>query len=269
MARITTIAVIGILLVCALTSCHVDKKITYFRDAPDSIYVQSKNIAGAAYLTPQIHPADLIQISILTLDPETNSVQTASNTSSFAVQPGSSQSPGGQLANVTGFLVDNEGFVELPVVGKIKLAGMTTSEARDTIHNRVAIFYKNPVVNVRFANFNITVLGEVARPASYVVPSEKVSIIDAIGMAGDLTIYGRRENVLLVRDSAGQKQMVRFNLNSTETFKSPYFYLKQGDMVYVEPSKSKVASTDAARTRNLTLIGAGLSVLIVLFSSIR
>jgi polysaccharide export outer membrane protein len=268
MARIKPISVICVLLVYVLTSCHIDRRITYFRDVPDSIFVQSKNINAAAYQDPQIKTADLLQISILTLDPQANSVLTTANSSTFAVQPGSSQAPG-QLTNVSGFLVDNNGAVELPVIGKVKVAGMTTSEARDTIHNRVAVFYKDPVVNVRFANFNITVLGEVARPASYVVPSEKVSIVDAIGMAGDLTIFGKRDNVLLVRDSGNQKQMIRFNLNSAETFRSPYFYLKQGDVVYVEPAKSKAASTDAARTRNLTILGAGLSLLVVIFSSIR
>ncbi len=270
MARIKPISVICVLLVYAfLTSCHIDRRITYFRDVPDSIFVQSKTITGAAYVDPQIKASDLLQISILTLDPSANSVLTSTNTSNFAVQPGSSQTPSGQLANVAGFLVDNTGVVELPVIGKVKVAGLTTAAARDTIHNRVEVYYKNPVVNVRFANFNITVLGEVNRPAAYVVPSEKISIIDAIGMAGDLTIFGKRDNVLLVRDSGNQKQMIRFNLNSAETFQSPYFYLKQGDVVYVEPAKSKAASTDAAKTRNLTMIGAGLSLLIVIFSSIR
>jgi polysaccharide export outer membrane protein len=122
------------------------------------------------------------------------------------------------------------------------------------------------VVSVRFANFNITVLGEVARPATYVVPNEKVSILDAIGMAGDLTIYGKRENVLLIRDSLGIKKMMRFDLNSTSTLLSPYFYLRQGDVVYVEPAKSKIAASDAVKTRNITLLGAGLSLLIVIFS---
>ena len=244
-------------------SCNTNKKITYFKDVPDALYKTAQNIPSVPYQDPLIRPNDILQISILTLDPQVNNVLTAANTSSFAVQPGSSSAPAG-AASVSGFLVDNSGHVELPAIGKIKVSDMTTATARDSIHNRVATIYKDPVVNVRFANFNITVLGEVARPATYIVPSEKVSILDAIGMAGDLTIYGKRENVLLIRDSSGIKQMVRFDLNSSTTLMSPWFYLRQGDVVYIEPNKSKVASTDAVRNRNITLIASGISLLIVI-----
>ena len=247
------------------SSCGTNKKITYFKDIPDSLYESAKNINSFPFRDPVIQTSDILQISILTLDPQANNVLTTANTSSYAVQPGSSITPAGTTP-VAGFLVDNTGQVELPVIGKIKVAGLTTSAARDSIHNKVAAYYKDPVVNVRFANFNITVLGEVARPATYVVPSEKISILDAIGMAGDLTIYGKRENVLLIRDSSGTKQTIRFDLNSTSTLASPYFYLRQGDLVYVEPGKNKIAASDAARTRNITLLASGFSVLIVLFS---
>lgn len=256
------------ILLCAILfacSCGTNKKITYFQDISDSLILNPKNIIGATYQEPTIQPNDLLQVSILTLDPQVNNILTSANTSSFAIQPGSSISPASGAA-VTGFLVDNTGNIELPIIGKIKVAGLSTATARDSIHTRVAGFYKDPVINVRFANFTITVLGEVARPATYVVPSEKVSIMDAIGMAGDLTIYGKRENVLLIRDSSGIKQMVRFDLNSSNTLLSPYFYLKQGDMVYVEPGKNKIASADALKTRNITLLASGLSLLIVLFS---
>lgn len=254
-----------LLLTGLVSSCSSNKKITYFQDIPDSIYRTARNLTVTPFSDPVIQANDILQISILTLDPQVNNILTANNTSSFSVQPGSSSSPAGPQS-VTGFMVDKQGMIELPIVGKIKIAGLTTSEARDTIHARVASYYNSPVVNVRFANFNITVLGEVARPATYIVPNEKVSVIDAIGMAGDLTIYGKRENILLIRDSLGHKKSVRFNLNSSELLNSPYFYLKQGDMLYVEPSKSKIASTDGVRTRNLALLASGVSLLIVIFS---
>ncbi|WP_276481361.1 polysaccharide biosynthesis/export family protein [Paraflavitalea pollutisoli] len=252
-------------LVLAMSSCTMNKKITYFKDIPDSLYLAALQLPSLQYSDPAIQPNDLLQVSILTLDPQVNTLLAVGNNSTYSVQPGSSNSPGSPTA-VTGFLVDREGMIELPIVGKVKVSGLSTSIARDSIHARVALYYNNPVINVRFANFSITVLGEVARPATYIVPNEKVSILDAIGMAGDLTIYGRRENILLVRDSLGQKQTIRFNLNSAETFVSPYFYLRQGDMVYVEPNKSKIASTDAVRTRNISLIATGLSLLIVIIS---
>jgi len=268
MNRLSQFYSVASLLFCVILfacSCGSPKKITYFQDTPDSLYLSPKNIASLPFREPTINPNDILQVSILTLDPQVNNILTAANTSSFAIQPGSSNAPAGG-ASVPGFLVDHTGSIELPIIGKIKVAGLTTAVARDSIHNRVAAFYKRPVVNVRFANFNITVLGEVARPAAYVVPSEKVSILDAIGMAGDLTIYGKRENVLVIRDSAGIKQMIRFNLNSTSSLLSPYFYLKQGDIVYVEPNKNKVVASDATKTRNITLLASGLSLLIVLIT---
>lgn len=247
------------------SSCGTDKKITYFKNIPDSVYQSAKGLPSFAFADPLIQPNDILQVSILTLDPQINTVLAAGNTTSFSVQPGSSTSPVAP-SPISGLLVDNQGTIELPVIGRIKVAGLTTTIARDSIRQRVSQFYNSPVVNVRFANFSITVLGEVARPASYVVPSEKVSILDAIGMAGDLTIYGKRENVLLIRDSLGIKQYVRFNLNSADMFSSPYFYLRQGDMIYVEPGKSKIASTDAVKARNISILATGISLLIVIFS---
>jgi polysaccharide export outer membrane protein len=258
--------VIGCILWSSLlSSCITNKKVRYFQDISDSIYLAPGKINSATFSDPVIQPNDILQVSILTLDPQANTALAASNTSTFSVQPGSSSSPASPAA-IGGFLVDKDGMIEVPIIGKLKVAGLTTAVARDSIHERVAVYYNKPVINVRFTNFSITVLGEVARPATYVVPNEKVSILDAIGMAGDLTIYGKRENVLLVRDSIGAKQYIRFNLNSSETFTSPYFYLKQGDMVYVEPAKSKIAQTDAARTRNITLAATGISLLIVIIS---
>ena len=253
------------IVILFLSSCTTNKNITYFKDVPDSVYSVTHNIAQVPFTDPLIQPGDLLQISILTLDPEANNILTSSNSSNFSVQPGSSGS-GNAPSAVAGFLVDKAGYIEIPIAGRIQLGGLTTSEARDSIHQIVSNFYKDPVVNVRFANFSITVLGEVARPATYVVPNEKISVLDAIGMAGDLTIFGKRENVLVIRDSAGQKKFTRFNLNSSETFTSPYFYLKQGDMVYVEPNKSKVASTDAIRTRNITILASGITVILALIS---
>lgn len=252
-------------IVSYASSCTVDKKITYFKNIPDSIYHVANQLPSQAFSDPLIQPNDILQVSILTLDPQVNTVLAAGNNTAFSIQPGSSNSPV-TPAPISGLLVDNRGTIELPVIGNIKVDGLTTSVARDTIRNRVAEYYNSPVVNVRYANFSITVLGEVARPASYVVPNEKVSILDAIGMAGDLTIYGKRENILLVRDSMGIKQYVRFNLNSSDVFMSPYFYLKQGDMIYVEPSKSKIAASDAVRARNISLFATGLSLIIVLIS---
>lgn len=247
-------------------SCHVNKKLAYFKDVPDSLVVP-KSVEAAKFTDPKIQPNDIVQVSIITLDPAINTMLNSDNTTSFAVSPGAASAPVASQP-VNGFLVDKEGNIELPIIGKVKISGLTTAEARDSIHNKVAIYYKQPVVNVRFTNFTITVLGEVVKPSTYIVPNEKVSILDALGMAGDLTIFGRRENVLLIRDSVGQKKFVRFDLNSSKIINSPYFYLQQGDMVYVEPNRAKAASTDAIRTRNFALIASLITVFVTIVSKL-
>jgi polysaccharide biosynthesis/export protein len=261
------------LLGCCLTilvSCNSTKRIAYFQDIPDSIAKDGKLIKSSAFADPVIQPNDILQVSILTLDPGNDNTNTLgnANASTYSVQPSSSNSTA-VAQGVPGFLVDKNGYIELPIVGRVKVAGLTTAVARDTIYNRVEEFNQTPVVNVRFANFNITVLGEVNRPAIYTVPNEKVSILDAIGMAGDLTIYGKRNNILLIRDSVGHKQFVRFDLNKSESFTSRYFYMRQGDVLYVEPNKAKINAMDATRTRNFAIAASALSVLIILLSRIN
>ena len=206
---------------------------------------------------------------MLTLDPQAHSIFSNTNMINFPTQPASSYFPPSMGQSVPGFMVDKEGMIELPVAGKVKVAGLTTSAIRDTIQRRVSNYYKDPVVNVRFANMGITIIGEVKQPATYVVTNEKISIIDIIGLAGDLTVYGKRDNVLLIRDSAGTKQYVRFDLNSSKTLSSPYFYLRQGDVVYVEPNKQKITSTDFIRVRNYAIIGSTISLLFIVITNIK
>jgi polysaccharide export outer membrane protein len=162
-----------------------------------------------------------------------------------------------------GFLVNKEGYIEIPLLGRFYLAGLTTIQAEDSISKRASLYYKLPTVYVRFANFKVTVLGEVLRPGSYIVPNEKATIFDALGYAGDLTIFAKRENALLIRDSGNQTRLVRLNLNSKDIVKSDYFYLKQNDVIYVEPTKAKLANLDAVQNKNYAIIGAILSVLII------
>jgi polysaccharide export outer membrane protein len=147
--------------------------------------------------------------------------------------------------------------------------GKTTDSVREEIKNKAAAYYKDPVVNVRFANFRVTVLGEVNKPSTYDMPNEKVTLLDALGAAGDLTIYGKRENVLLIRNKDGKKEFVRFNLNQSNLFTSPYFYLHQGDVVYVEPNKAKVASTDLTQVKRISIMASVLSLLIVAVSRVN
>ncbi len=254
---------------CLMIACKSYQNVPYFKDIPDTI--------RGSYASPltsfediRIQPDDIIQISIQTIDPQINQQLAAGSGSTFTTQSSSSLTGAAASgAAVNGYRVSQDGYIEIPLTGRMRVAGMTTEEARDSLRNRASVFYKAPVVNVRFANFQITVLGEVTRPATYVVPNERVDVLQALGMAGDLTIYGKRENVMVIREEAGKKSFARLNLNSSDIFQSPYFQLRQRDIVYVEPAKSKAASTDVAQTRLIALLGTFTSVLIVLFSRIN
>jgi polysaccharide export outer membrane protein len=259
-----------------ISSCSTPKNITYFNDVSDT--VQKRLVDQATYTTPAIQPDDILQVTIQTMDPSSTSMLNQQNISSWPAGgttnagnssvpvPGLSTNP----ANVSGYVVDKNGFVVLPLIGKVQVAGMTTDKVRDEITAKATEFYKDPIVSVRFANFKVTVLGEVTRPSTYIMPNEKVTLLDAISMAGDLTIFGKRENVLLIRDAgANKKEFVRFNLNDSKIFSSPYFYLHQGDVVYIEPNKSKVSSTDMAQTRRISIYASVLSVLIVIATRIK
>ena len=152
----------------------------------------------------------------------------------------------------------------MPYIGTIYVKGLTTDQVRDTVAAKIAFYFKDPVVNVRFANFKVSVLGEVKSPSTFLIPNEKPTVIDALGLAGDITIYGRRDNVMLIRDLDGQKEITRLNLDSSKSISSPYFYLRPNDVLYVEASASKVQSTDAYRNRNYAIIAAALGFLTVL-----
>lgn len=248
----------------AFSSCGMRKNVVYFKDIPDSVFLASKNIPTTQFTDPKIKPNDIVQVTILTLDVAVNAMLNAEGTASFSTQPATSSGQAG--GPVTGLMVDKDGNIELPVIGKIKIGGLTTAEARDSIHDKVEVHYKNPVVNVKLSNMAITIIGEVTRPATYYIPNEKVSVLDAIGLAGDLTLFGKRENILLIRDSAGVKQFARFNLTSSSIVNSPYFYLQQGDLVYVEPNTARIRSIDAARRNTYSLLISAAAILIsVLF----
>lgn len=267
------------LLALFFSSCKSYKNIAYFKDLPDSIYKTPYVIDSNQFIDPLIRPNDILKIDIQTLDPGLSGIPGNGGAGSSITSALSSSSAVSSLLGMqagaassenptSGYLVDKDGYVDIPIAGKIKVGGLTTAEARDAITKVATTYFVNPVVNVQIINFKVTVIGEVMRPGQYTVQDEKASILDAIGMAGDLTIFAKRENVLLVRTVNNKKEFIRFDLNSSELFKSPYFYLKQGDMIYVEPGKSKAAVTDAAQARQITLITSISTVVIVLISYI-
>lgn len=244
-------------LVILFGSCTTSRKTVYFNDLPDTARFEW---AAAKFTEPVIQNDDILMINIQTVDP--GSTSAVNQGTAMQLIGGSSNSNIGNQ-QTTGFLVDRNGTVTIPMLGEIKVTGLTTHQAKEVIAEKVSIYYKEPIVQVRFANYKFTVLGEVSRPATYTVQNEKVSLLDALGMAGDMTIYGRRDNVLLIRDQDGAKEFVRFDLNSATMFESPYFYLKQNDVIYVEPGKGRAAAAENPRWQFYSMIASFISVAVL------
>ncbi|MBS1526228.1 MAG: polysaccharide export protein [Bacteroidetes bacterium] len=235
-----------------LTSCVDQKQIAYFQkglNEPDTIAV------AKAYV-PKIQTGDILEISIGSLNPlassffnpfSTTTIPTdniGARSSNANSNNANTTSPSLVQSGAPGFLVDASGDIELQLVGSVKVAGLTTTEARDLIKEKLKIYLKEPVVNVRFLNYKISVLGEVMHPSVYVIPNESITLPEALSLAGDMTIFGKRDNVLVIRDENGKKVFGRVNLTTRDVYQSPFYYLHANDVVYVEPSKGRIAQTD-------------------------
>lgn len=210
-----------------LFSCVNTRKATYFNDAKDGTITSVIPVPESV-----IHKNDLLNITVTSLNAQATEVFNQPNV----------QGPNNE---VVGYLVNNDGNIQFPILGTLKAEGLTKEQLKASITKKLVDrqLLTDPIVTIRLMNFRVTVLGEVRNPNVIQVPSEKISLLEAIGLAGDLTIYGKRENVLVIREENGQKVIKRINLNSSELLTSPYYYLKSDDVVYVEPNKSRVASS--------------------------
>ena len=217
--------IIGLMLI----GCATKKDIIYNLDAGDQTSEQKfKNIS--------IDYGDVLEINVSALNPESVAIfkRNASNVQAN-VQP--------EILKIQGYLVNEEGYIEFPVLGKVKAVGLSTSDLANNIKEGVSFYVKNPSVNVRLANYKITLLGEVARPGTYTVLEERIDILQAIGLAGDLTINANRRNVKLIRRNDNKVEEISLNLIDGDLLSSPYYYLKQNDVLYFAPNTAKVKSS--------------------------
>ncbi|SDD62036.1 polysaccharide export outer membrane protein [Mucilaginibacter pineti] len=248
-------------LVTCLFSCAAPKDVVYLRNVPDSGKLESAVLAE--YHQPLIQPDDILSITIQTIDPQITLL--VNQSASQSVSNGAS----GGVSPANGYLVNKDGLVEVPLLGKIKVAGLTTYDAAEVIRKTATEYLKSPTVQVRYLNYKITVLGEVNRPGAYITPNEKVSVFDAIGLAGDLTIYGKRENVLIIREIDGKKEFRRVNLTSSNFLQSPDYYLQQNDVLYIEPNKARIALNNTSKIQFTTIAISLLSLVVVLITRIK
>lgn len=169
-------------------------------------------------------------------------------------------------SNTTMYRVDDQGMIAFPGLGMVPAHGLTLSELRDTLTDRLKLYLKAPIVNIRMVNFRITVLGEVRSPNSFTVEGNHLNVLEALGLAGDLTNYGRRDHVLIIREINGKRSYGYINLKSKDAFSSPFFELQQNDIVYVEPLKQKTGSVSDQSSKILPWVSISSVVLnIILF----
>jgi polysaccharide export outer membrane protein len=241
------------------SSCVNTRKVTYFNDVTDSARILSR-----ASLEPVIQKKDILSITVSSLS---NEATVIFNTPNLPITPSAGANP--NAPQTAGYLVGDDGTIKFPILGNIPAAGLTQKQLENNITQQLIdkklLF--DPIVSSRFLNFRVTVLGEVNHPGVITIPSEQISILEAIGQAGDLTIYGLRNNVMLIRQEGPDKIIKRLDLNSSQLLQSPYYFLKSNDVVYVEPGKNKVASTSITQQR-LPVILSGLSLLIILLVNV-
>ena len=251
------LSLIVVSMIMAMTGCCSSKCFTYVENIDSISLAASRGLFDA-----RIMPKDELTITVNTTNPEASAP--------FNLQSGDKGSTA-----FKGYLVDNSGFINFPVIGKVHVVGLTKTECEDLIKSKIQPYLartENPVVSVRMSSYHITVLGEVGKPGVIPVSTEKISVLEAIAQAGDLGVYGKRNNILLIREDAhGEKHAVRMNLNDANIINSPYYYLQQNDVLYVQPNsvKAKTSSIGSSTTIWFSFIGIVTSVASLLVNVLR
>jgi len=239
------------MLLVSLFSCGSRKEIVYVQDID-----KGQSYEATKGYEPKLQPDDLLSIIVSAESPE-------------VTVPFNIPDIQGNDAENRGFktyLVDNSGYIDFPVIGKMKLGGLTRSEANVKLVTAISAYINKPTINLRIINYKVSVLGEVARPNSYVISGERITILEALSLAGDMTIYGKRENVLVIREIEGKKTYTRLDLTKADIFESPFYYLSQNDVVFVEQNKTRINAskigTDTATT--ISAISLLITIAVVL-----
>lgn len=244
------------LFVISLTilSCATRKDLVYFQPA-DSISL----ITNYENNTPKLQAGDILAISVTADD--IRATQPFNQISSYAGNTGNLQAANPFIPT---YVIDNNGYVDFPKLGKIKLAGMTRAEALDYLREEVSKYIVSPGISLEIRNFRVTVLGEVKNPGTFPINNDRITLLEAIGLAGDLTINGVRKNVLVIREQNGFKNEYRVDLTSRDALNSPVYYLAQNDVIYVEPNGARVQSSKY--TQNTSIFVSVSSVIIGLIA---
>jgi polysaccharide export outer membrane protein len=244
----------GIIACCAavllLWSCDTKKDLVYFQGKPTEFAAHSS-------YDPTIKPDDLLSILVMANDEKStvlfNLPQALGNNLYGGYALGAPTPPG--------YLVNSEGNIEFPVIGTIHLGGLTRTQAINIIKEKLGSYIVNPTISMRILNFRVTVLGDVRNPGTFTIPNERITLLEALGVAGDLLITGERHNILVIRDEDGKRKEYRLDLTQESLFSSPVYYLQQNDVVYVEPNRAK-RNSSVINASNTGIVISSLSLVL-------
>lgn len=252
-------SIIILLATAMLASCQSYKKVPYLQDNP---VISTEHHETTSLYDARIMPKDLLTI-VVSCPEEPELAEPFNLTVSTPVSNTGNKSLTSQPA-LQQYLVDNQGNIDFPVLGTIHLGGLTKGEAEQLVKDKLAPqFHRAPIVTVRMVNYKISVIGEVASPGTFTISNEKVNLFEALAMAGDMTIYGIRDNVKLIReDNAGKREIITLNINDTDILQSPYYYLQQNDIVYVTPNKTKAKTSNISTSTTIwfSVVGSLVSL---------
>lgn len=274
-----------IFLAVMVSSCGNTRQLTYMQGQFDTT-----KLSKIQTNDPIIQKGDLLSIIIYSDNPGATAlynqavitVPSSSSSGGGGGQSGGNTNAGGGTGSTTGsqqglsspsapgYLVDDEGNIQMQGLGILHVDGMTKGQVKGLLDSKLKdTILTNPYYTIRFLNYKFTMLGEVTRPGIFNIPGERISILEALGLSGDITFYGRRDNVLVIRENNGKREFKRLDLTKPEIMASPFFYLQQGDVVYVEPTRKKIAASDAATTRNVSIALSVISTIAIIYSIFR
>ena len=245
-------------IVAINSGCISQKEVTYFNNLNSDDVAAINRVFNSVPVTT-ICKGDMLGITVSALDPEAALPFNLPYVSYMA--PGSNQIYNAQTMQA--YLVDDDGNITMPILGKVNLLGKNREQAIITIREKLTPYLKDATITLRFQNFKVNVLGEVMRPGQYAIDNERISVLDALALAGDMTIFAKRNNLLVIRENNGKLEFGRINMNNDELFRSPYFYLQQNDVIYIESNSNKTVSS-----QNIGLYLQSISTVAAIVSAI-
>jgi polysaccharide biosynthesis/export protein len=260
---------LGLGIIIEFSSCGTAQQLMLMEGKFDTAKLSTINP-----VEPIIRKGDILSIIVFSDNPEATKIYnqsliTTGSASSSIASSGGASGIGGASPSAAGYQVDVDGNIIFQGLGRIHVEGLTKESLKDTLDLRLGPYLQHPYYSIRFLNFKFTMMGEVNRPGIISIPGERINILEAIALAGDLTFYARRDSVFVIRENNNKREFARLDLRKPEIMASPYFYLQQNDIVIFEPTNKKVAANDIVTTRNITLALAIISTFAVVYSIFR